>query len=549
MVREANARTWRPAIYARLSDEDKDAKTNGVSMSIEHQIDILTGFVKDKGWKEPKIFYDDDRTGTNFDRKGFQDMYAEAQRGGINVIVIKDTSRFGRNWVKSGDYFERIEAMGIRFISIQEGIDTIDPKCPALKMLPFYFIFNEWHSATTSEKIRAVFSKQAEQGKHRSYHAPYGYEKDPNDKYRLVVDPIAAPVVKRIFEMRLQKMSFGSIARILNGEGVLSPSGYSAGKYGITNKKARLNKWSAGSVIQVTNNPSYCGDVAQNRVGCASYKNQKQVRKPTEEWVIVRDMHEPLVSREDWQKCADMRENLGRVRSTKYEDVSPFTGLLLCRDCGYKMQRTGTYYDVKSTGERKLLIAYNCGAYANMGKTACSSHYILENDLKELLLADIREKAGEVLQDEKAARERFFAIKAQSSGTRLNIDRNALKKVNRRLAELEKLLRAAFEKSVLGGEMSEIFTEYALKYEAEKQELTKQAKQLTASIEQQSQTENDVETFIALMKKYVSITELDRATAVELIDHITISASAVNPREIVVYYNFIGNVEQHSLRL
>jgi len=200
------------------------------------------------------------------------------------------------------------------------------------------------------------------------------------------------------------------------------------------------------------------------------------------------------------------------------------------------------YYKLAS-GEKVPLIAYNCSTYGVKGNTACTSHYILERDLSEIVIADIREKAGEVLQDEAAARERFYAIKAQSNGTRLNADRNALKKVNKRLAELDKLTQAAFEKSVLGGESAELFTQYAQIYEAKKQELTQQAKQLSASIEQQSQTENDVGTFIALMKKYVNITELDRATAVELIDHITISASAVKPREIEIYYNLMGNIE------
>jgi len=201
------AKVWHPAIYARLSNEDVDHKKKGVSVSIEHQLDILRDYVKAQGWKSPKVYYDDDRTGTNFNRKGFQDMYAEAKKGNINVIVIKDTSRFGRNWVQSGVYFESIEEMGIRFISIQENLDTADPQCPALKMLPFYFIFNEWHSQTTSEKIRTVFRKQAEQGKHLGKLAPYGYAKIPDDKYKLIVDPYSAEVVKRIFEMRLQKLS------------------------------------------------------------------------------------------------------------------------------------------------------------------------------------------------------------------------------------------------------------------------------------------------------------------------------------------------------
>jgi len=126
-IQNIDSKIWYPAIYARLSNEDLDSKRKGVSLSIEHQIDMLKGYISEKGWQPPKVFYDDDRTGTNFDRKGFQDMYAEAQKGNINVIVIKDTSRFGRNWVQSGLYFEKIEEMGVRFISIQESIDTADP--------------------------------------------------------------------------------------------------------------------------------------------------------------------------------------------------------------------------------------------------------------------------------------------------------------------------------------------------------------------------------------------------------------------------------------
>ena len=146
------------------------------------------------------------------------------------------------------------------------------------------------------------------------------------------------------------------------------------------------------------------------------------------------------------------------------------------------------------------------------------------------------------MQDENAVRERFFSIKAKSSGVQLKTDKRALKKINKRLSELDSLLQAAFEKSVLGGGSSDMFTTLAQKYEAEKQELAKQAHNLTASIENQSQTENDVDTFIALMKKYSDITELDRATVVELIDHITVSASSINPREVVIYYNLMGNV-------
>lgn len=517
---------WYPGIYGRLSDEDG---RTGVSMSITNQIDILTGFVKEKGWNTPKIFYDDNRTGTNFDREGFQEMYRAAKEGIINVIIIKDTSRFGRNWVKSGEYFEKIEEMGVRFISIQEGIDTADPKCPALKMLPFYFIFNEWHSATTSEKIRAVIQKQAEQGKHINYLAPYGYDKDPDDKYKLVIDPVVAPIVRRIFEMRLQRMPYNAIARTLNSEGVLSPSGYNEEKHGLQFKKARINKWSANSIIEITTNPLYCGDVVRNRVGRISYKNHKNVRKSEDEWIIVKDMHEPYISREDFQACADIRKEKVRVRSTREATVSAFTGLLICPDCNYRMARSSQYYDLKTSDETKVKAVYNCGVYMRMGKDACSSHYIVESDLEKLVVDDIREIADEILQDENAIRKRFYAIKAKSSGSQLNADKTALKKVKKRLAELDKLLQAAFEKSVLGGESSEMFTGLAQKYKGEKEDLLAQVNRLTLSIEKQSRVENDIDIFISLMKKHANITSLDRDTALELIDYITISAFAVTP--------------------
>jgi DNA invertase Pin-like site-specific DNA recombinase len=549
MVQKADVKIWQPAIYARLSNEDlgKDTKKN--SLSIEHQLEILKSYVQDKGWQAPKIFYDDDKTGTNFNRKGFQDMYAEAQRGNINVIIIKDTSRFGRNWVKSGDYFEKIEEMGVRFISIQEGIDTADPQCPALKMLPFYFIFNEWHSATTSEKIKTVLANNAKKGQYRTSFAPFGYQKDPADKHKLIIDPYSASVVKRIYELRLQKYSYGAIVQTLNSENIPSPSAYCIEVHGkSTNVASSHNKWNKDSLNVMFQNPAYRGDTANGKKTNASYKSDKRIRQPMSEWVIVENTHEPIVSREDWQTCYDMIKTLGRVRRTKESEMLPFTGILVCSDCGYHMRHNHSYYMLKS-GEKRRHDSYNCRLFSTQGETACTSHYISVKDLIAEVIADIRQKAGELLEDENAMRERFYKLKSTERKTQTDIEQRTLKTVNKRLAELDKLRQATFEKSVLGGLSADMFVELARKYEAEKHELTEQAKQLTISIERQNQTKNDVETYIALMKKHADITELDRATVVELIDHITVSASAVKPREIVIHYNFIGNMESNIMCL
>ena len=536
----AVTKKWLPAIYARLSEDDGRA---GVSLSIEHQLDILKSYVQEKGWAAPQIFYDDDKTGTNFERKGFQDMYSEAQRGNINVIVIKDTSRFGRNWVKSGEYFEKIEEMGVRFISIQEGLDTADPHCPALKMLPFYFIFNEWHSATTSEKIKAVLANNAKKGKYRASYAPYGYQKDPNDKNKLIVDPYSASIVRRIYGLRLQKYSYGAIVETLNKDGILSPSAYCVEVNGnSTNVESKLRKWSKDSLNMMFQNPAYRGDTANGKKTSVSYKNQKRIRQPMSEWIIVENTHEPIVSREDWQKCYDMMKSLGRVRRTKESSVLPFTSLLICSDCGYKMRHNHSYYTLKS-GEKKRHDSYICATFATQGKTACTSHYIPLKALTAAVSADIRQKAGKLLEDESAMRERFYSIKSTERKAQADTEKRTLKSINKRMAELDKLIQAAFEKSVLGGLSADMFVGLAQKYETEKHELTEQAQRLAASIEKHSQMTNDVETYIALMKKHADITELDRATVVELIDHITVSANTVKPREIVIHYNFIGNME------
>ena len=528
----ASSKVWKPAIYARLSNEDVEQRKSNLSLSIENQIGILKDFVAQKGWDAPLVFYDDDRTGTNFDRKGFQDMYAEAKAGNINVIVIKDTSRFGRNWVQSGVYFESIEEMGIRFISIQENLDTADPQCPALKMLPFYFIFNEWHSQTTSEKIKAVFAKIVSEGGFLGSHAPYGYERCSENKQKLVIDPVASSVVKRIFEMRLQKHSCLQIAKVLNQARIPAPTAYRAEKGNRELKSGRDGFWSNHSVKIILRNPVYCGDVVNNKSANKSFKNQKRHITLESEWIIASDMHEPIVSRKDWERCAEIAKqvNSTRVRTTKQHVPKLFAGLLKCPDCGYSIT------SVNKNG-------YNCGTYQKKGMTACASHHISGRILEELVLADIKEKVGEVLLDEETTRKRYFALKEQSGKSLLNQNKKSLAKINKRLVEIEKLTQAAFERSVLNEQGIDIFTKYLHKYESEKTELMHQSNQLTAAIKQQSQTEHGVSSFISLLKKYADITKLDRQTVVELIDKITISDIKTNPRSIVIYYNFVGSVD------
>jgi len=178
--------------------------------------------------------------------------------------------------------------------------------------------------------------------------------------------------------MRLQKMSYRAIATVLNNEGISSPSGYNAEKKGIENKKTRVNKWSTNSVLALLYNPVYCGDVANNKHRNISYKNQKVIRQPFENWHISRDMHEPIVSREDWEKCFDMRTTLGRVRSTKSEGVSPLSKMVKCPDCGYALRRANTRYK-RANGKERVSYFYNCSTYATRATQEVKIYYRFEN--------------------------------------------------------------------------------------------------------------------------------------------------------------------------
>ena len=358
-----------------------------------------------------------------------------------------------------------------------------------------------------------------------------------------MVDPYSSAVVKRIYEMQLQKYSYGAIIQVLNAENILSPSAYCQEIHGKSTSKSRADgKWTKDSLNAFFQQVAYKGDTANCKKTVKSYKNHKQIYQPMENWIIAENTHEAIVSRKDWQKCYDMITHLGCVRRTKESEVMPFTGLLICQDCNCKLRHNHSYYRLKN-GAKMRNNNYQCPTYSTSGTTACSSHYIGEKDLLQLVIADIRNKASEIIVAENAVRERYFQLKNQSVNLQLKTDSAALKKSKKRLTELEKLIQATFEKTILSGLSPESANKLIHGYESEKSALTEKISQLTAKINAGHQLKNDVDTFIKLIKKHVNITDLDRATAVTLIDKIIISKKikgSDEPREIIIYYNFIG---------
>lgn len=290
-VTMAKQTIYNAGIYVRLSQEDMRA---GESLSIENQKLILTKYVKEQGWNLVDTYVDDGWSGTDFDRPAVQRLLSDAQSGKINLIICKDLSRFGRNYIEVGRYVDYIfPSYNIRFIALNDNVDTASKDTSALDMMPIVNLFNEWHAASTSKKIKAVIEANAKAGKYRTTCAPFGYTKGDDPNHLPVIDPDAAPIVRNIFEMRASGISPHHIADKLNEDGVPIPSDYYYAKLGKPNPRRTRHMWSPETVRQILHNFTYLGHLVQLRTRTVSYKNHKVIKNDEEDMIVVKNTHEP----------------------------------------------------------------------------------------------------------------------------------------------------------------------------------------------------------------------------------------------------------------
>ena len=381
-------------LYYRLSQEDE---RQGESVSIDNQRAILRKYAEERGFEIHDEYIDDGISGTTFQRPEVQRLLDDAKTGVINTIIVKDLSRFGRNYIEVGQYVDYVfPAFGIRFIAIQDNIDTENRDSNAMEMMPIMNVFNEWHAANTSKKIRAVLKTNAREGKYHARKAPYGYVKSDTEKKTPIIDEEAAAVVKRIFEMRASGLSPHRIADALNAEGILNPSRYSMEKYGIVGRKENMGLWSFCAVNSILNNSTYLGHMVQQRWSSVSYKNHKRYKKDESEWVVVHNTHKAIVTQELWDKVREVEKSVAQGRKTKRGYTHPLSGFLFCSDCGGKMKLNS----INRNG--KICFNFNCGNHVRLGKSYCFSHFIQAKDIEAIVLDDIRTMAQRIVLDEEA---------------------------------------------------------------------------------------------------------------------------------------------------
>ena len=519
------------ALYERLSQEDK---LEGESNSIANQKKILERYCREHGITAYRHYDEDDGySGTNFNRPGFQRMLADIKAGKIKRVIVKDMSRFGRDYLQVGFYTDMLfPDFGVHFIAVNDGVDSTrgENEFTAIRN-----VFNEMYARDTSKKIRATWQSKGKSGEHLTTIPPYGYMKDPDNKKKWIIDEEAAAVVQQIFALCVSGMGPTQIAKWLEKHEIYNPTAYSQAKgRPVTNKPtANPYKWTNETVSRTLERIEYLGHTVNFKTRKQSYKSKKKLWNDPSEWVIFENTQPPIVEESVFLIVQNKRKS--RRRPTKMGDMGIFSGLLYCAECGGKMYQCRA---TNFTEEQKYFI---CSTYRK-GKDLCTTHSIKNVVLYEIVLKNLREAIDYVTEYEAEFVQEAADSRLRERDAEFSRKRETLSKAENRIAELDNLFKHLYEDNVTGKLSDERFIKMSHDYELEQSNLKAMAEVLREEIKQQEKQKTNVKAFISAVKKYTDMQQLDAAMLREFIDRIEVSHTdkKSKTREITIVYNFIG---------
>lgn len=519
------------ALYERLSQEDK---LEGESNSIANQKKILERYCREHGITAYRHYDEDDGySGTNFNRPGFQRMLADIKAGKIKRVIVKDMSRFGRDYLQVGFYTDMLfPDFGVHFIAVNDGVDSTrgENEFTAIRN-----VFNEMYARDTSKKIRATWQSKGKSGEHLTTIPPYGYMKDPDNKKKWIIDEEAAAVVQQIFALCVSGMGPTQIAKWLEKHEIYNPTAYSQAKgRPVTNKPtANPYKWTNETVSRTLERIEYLGHTVNFKTRKQSYKSKKKLWNDPSEWVIFENTQPPIVEESVFLIVQNIRRS--RRRPTKMGDMGIFSGLLYCAECGGKMYQCRA---TNFTEEQKYFI---CSTYRK-GKDLCTTHSIKNVVLHEIVLRNLREAIEYVTQYEAEFIQEAADSRLRERDAEFSRKRETLSRAESRIAELDNLFKHLYEDNVTGKLSDELFIKMSRDYELEQENLKSMAEVLREEIKQQEKQKTNVKAFISVVKKYTDMQELDASILREFIDRIEVSHTdkKSKTREITIVYNFIG---------
>ena len=530
------------ALYCRLSQEDDRA---GESLSIENQKAMLLQYAREHHFPNPTFFVDDGVSGVTYDRPGFQAMLAEIEAGRVAVAITKDLSRLGRNSALTGLYTNfTFPQNGVRFIAINDNYDTIDPNRVDNDFAGIKNWFNEFYARDTSRKIRAVQKAKGERGVPLTTNVPYGYVKDPENPRRWVVDPVAADVVKHIFDLCMEGRGPMQIANQLKADKVLTPSAYRA-LQGIKtpNKKPEDPcDWHSSTVVAILERREYTGCTVNFKTYTNSIWDKKQRDNPLEKQAIFPNTHEAIIEEAVFEKVQQVRQQ--RHRKTRTGRSSIFSGLVYCADCGEKL-----YYGA-TNNYRPEGAFFDCSLHWKH-KDKCGTHYIRETVLSHIALKHIQAVTGYILRHEAHFRAVMEEQLRLESSEQIRIRRKRLERNENRIAELKRLFIRIYEDNASGRLSDDRFDMLSLTYETEQKQLENECVTLRQEIEVQERQNENIEKFIQTAHKYVGIDELDGYALRELVSAIYVDApdksSGKRVQHIHIQYDGLGFIPLNEL--
>ena len=530
------------ALYCRLSRDDG---AEGESNSIANQKKLLAKYAKEHGFTNTKFYVDDGYTGTNFNRPGFQQMLEDMEMGYISTVIVKDSSRFGRNYLEVGQYTDYyFPEHNIRFIAINDCIDSDNGEDD---FSAFRNVMNEMYAKDISRKVRSSHRLRGNAGEPLAP-PPYGYVKDPENKKKWIIDPDAAEVVRRIFHLCIEGNGNETIARILQDDKVLVPQAYWQSK-GMSRggKKTQPNpyKWCKTTIAKMLEQQEYCGDIINFKSYSKSFRNKTRVENPKENWAIFKDVHEPIIDRETWERVQELTKNSKR-RKPKNENVkkSIFTNLLYCGDCGHKL-----WFNINK--QNPSIRFYSCSNYKGLRGTCESTHYVREDSLEQVVKMELFKLATYLDHDENAFAELLEHKSNKDSMAERKAVESALAAATARSQELLRLYERVYEDNVNGKVTDDWFMRLSHKYEVEQEELKKQMFDLKNKIERLDTAQNSSGSFIRAIRKFMTMQTLTPIVLQELIDKIEVfpieGTGKNRTQRLVIHYRFVGCIDLPSI--
>lgn len=530
------------ALYERLSRDDEQA---GESNSIQNQKKYLEEYARQHGLRNIRHFYDDGYSGTNFNRPGFAALLEEIEAGRVETLVVKDLSRFGRNYLQVGYYTEILfPKKGVRFIAINNNVDSATPQDN--DFTPFLNIMNEWYAKDTSNKIKAIFKSRMKDGMRCSGSIPYGYKRRPDDKQILIVDEPAAEVVRKIFRLACQGNSITAIAEMLTAEQILIPSAYAAihQPENCRHKDvADPYRWSANTIGYILDRQEYLGHTVLGKSVCENFKTKQRRAATPDELMIFPDTHEAIIDQDTWDIARKMRmRKKPRVANGTYSHR--LSGLVYCADCGARMgfispesKHSDKLYDSDS--------AFQCGNYRST-TNECVSHYVKTSVLEAVILQAIQTVSRYVLENEAEFIDQLKALWNENQTKSANSGQKELAEARKRMADLDGKIQKLYE-SALNGLLPERQAQRMIQqYDEEQILLENRIEELESLAQQDEIKQADTSRFIALVKKYRDCEELTDTMLYAFIDRIEVHEATggrtiYRQQNIDIYFNFIGN--------